>query len=96
VPDRGGASNARPCPHANIYSAQEQGELGHRFSKFEHAIWIARHCDGRYRNFNGQAFWARGYYVSTVGRNEKLIRKYLRNQEDQDRREDGQLNLMFE
>ena len=66
------------------------------FIKGKSAIWIARHCDGRCRNFTGQAFWARGYYVSTVGRDEKLIREYIRNQEEQDRREDGQMNLPFE
>ena len=66
------------------------------FIKGKSAIWIARHCDGRVRNFTGQAFWARGYYVSTVGRDEKLIREYIRNQEEQDRREDGQMNLPFD
>ncbi len=55
----------------------------------------SRYFDGRYRNFTGQSFWARGYYVSTVGRDEKLIREYIKNQEEQDRREDGQLNLPF-
>jgi putative transposase len=65
------------------------------FIKGKSAIWIARHCDGRSRNFTGQSFWARGYCVSTVGRDEKLIREYIRNQEEQDRREDGQMNLPF-
>jgi putative transposase len=65
------------------------------FIKGKSAIWIARHCDGRSRNSTGQSFWARGYYVSTVGRDEKLIREYIRNQEEQDRREDGQMNLPF-
>ncbi len=65
------------------------------FIKGKSAIWIARYFDGRYRNFTGQSFWARGYYVSTVGRDEKLIREYIKNQEEQDRREDGQLNLPF-
>ena len=66
------------------------------FIKGKSAIWIARHCEGRGRNFTGQSFWARGYYVSTVGRDEKLIREYIRNQEEQDRRDDGQMNLPFE
>jgi putative transposase len=34
-------------------------------------------------------FWARGYYVDTVGRNEEQIRKYIKMQEDADRREDS-------
>ncbi len=66
------------------------------FIKGKSAIWIARHCEGRGRNFTGQSFRARGYYVSTVGRDEKLIREYIRNQEEQDRRDDGQMNLPFD
>ena len=46
----------------------------------------------RKRNFVGQSFWARGYYVSTVGRDETVIREYIRNQEHEDERLD-QLNL---
>ncbi|GAG69777.1 unnamed protein product, partial [marine sediment metagenome] len=37
-------------------------------------------------NFTGQKFWARGYHVSTVGRDEEVIRNYIRHQEDEDRR----------
>ena len=33
------------------------------------------------RNFKGHSFWARGYYVSTVGLDEGKIRKYIQNQE---------------
>ena len=47
----------------------------------------------RKRNFVGQHFWARGYFVSTVGRDEEVIREYIRHQEQEDRRVD-QLNLM--
>jgi putative transposase len=47
---------------------------------------------GRRRNFTGQHFWARGYHVSTVGRDEAVIRAYIKNQEQEDRRLD-QLNL---
>ena len=46
----------------------------------------------RKRNFVGQHFWARGYYVSTVGRDEQAIREYIKNQEVEDRRLE-QLNL---
>ena len=45
------------------------------------------------RNFVGQHFWARGYFVSTVGRDEKVIREYIRRQEAEDRRQD-QLRLL--
>ena len=62
------------------------------YIKGKSAIWIARHYGGRKRNFSGQHFWARGYYVSTVGRDEATIREYIRRQEEEDRRRD-QLNL---
>ena len=45
---------------------------------------VARNFKGRQRNFNGEAFWARGYYVSTVGLDEELVREYIRNQEIND------------
>ena len=56
------------------------------YIKGKSAIAIARDVQGRARNFVGQSFWARGYFVSTVGRDEKLIREYIRNQEAEDRR----------
>ena len=43
---------------------------------------------GRPRNFVGQHFWARGYFVSTVGRDEQAIRTYIQEQEREDRRQD--------
>jgi putative transposase len=61
------------------------------YLKGKSAIWVARHY-GRKRNFSGQHFWARGYYVSTVGRDEAVIREYIRQQEAEDRRQD-QLRL---
>jgi len=45
------------------------------------------------RNFTGVTFWARGYYVSTAGREEKVVQDYIRRQEEQDRRLDQQLKL---
>jgi putative transposase len=56
------------------------------------AISIARQLKGRQRNFNGEAFWARGYYVSTVGLDEDTIKEYIRDQEKNDIHRD-QLNL---
>jgi putative transposase len=38
------------------------------------------------KNFVGQHFSARGYFVSTVGRDEAVIRAYIRNQEKEDER----------
>jgi len=47
---------------------------------------IARAHSGYKRNFTGQHFWARGYFVSTVGKDEEAVRKYIQNQEKEDRR----------
>lgn len=50
------------------------------FIKGKSAIHIARVYAGRRRNFVGQHFWARGYWVSTVGRNEAAVRRYIQDQ----------------
>jgi len=62
------------------------------FIKGKSAIHLARTFMGRRKNYTGQHFWARGYYVSTVGRDEATIREYIRTQEVEDRRLD-QLGL---
>jgi putative transposase len=62
------------------------------FIKGKSAIHIARNFGERRRNFVGQHFWARGYFVSTVGRDETVIRRYIRRQEVEDQRQD-QLSL---
>ena len=51
------------------------------YIKGKSAIHLARVYGERKRNFVGQHFWARGYFVSTVGRDEQMIREYIRNQE---------------
>ena len=56
------------------------------FIKGKSAIHIARNYLGHRRNFTGQQFWTRGYYVSTVGRDEATIREYIRSQEKEDKR----------
>jgi len=58
------------------------------YIKGKSAIHIARTYAGRKRNFVGQNFWARGYYVSTTGRDEDTIRNYIRKQEDSDKKID--------
>jgi len=62
------------------------------YIKGKSAIHLARVYSERKRNFTGQNFWARGYFVSTVGRDEELIRNYIRHQEQEDERLD-QLGL---
>ena len=63
------------------------------FIKGKSAIHIARIYTGRQRNYVGQHFWARGYFASTVGRDEQVIREYICHQQKEDRRID-QLRLM--
>ena len=62
------------------------------YIKGKSAIYIARTYAGKRRNFTGQSFWARGYFVSTVGRDEDTVRKYIQKQETFDKRLD-QLEL---
>ena len=62
------------------------------FIKDKSAISIVRTYTGRRKNFTGQSFWARGYYVSTVGRDEETMRNYIKHQEEGDKRID-QLDL---
>ena len=63
------------------------------FMKGKSAIAVARNFGGRTKNFTGQHFWARGYHVSTVGRDEDAIRQYIKKHEKEDKRLDQQLNL---
>ena len=56
------------------------------FIKGKSAIHIARVYAGRRRNFVGQHFWARGYWVSTVGKDEAVVRRYIQEQEKEDQR----------
>ena len=62
------------------------------YIKGKSAIHVARHCCKRERNYAGYHLWARGFFVDTVGRDEKRIREYLQEQEAEDRRLD-QLEL---
>jgi putative transposase len=62
------------------------------FIKGKSAIHLARVYGERKRNFVGQHFWARGYFVSTVGRDEAVVRAYIQKQEEEDKRLD-QLGL---
>ncbi len=58
------------------------------YIKGKSAIHLARVYGERKRNFVGQHFWARGFYVSTVGQDEPAVRKYIREQEEEDKRLD--------
>ena len=56
------------------------------YIKGKSAIQIARQFGGRQRNFTGESFWARGYFVSTVGLDEQMVRAYIRKQDAEDAR----------
>ena len=58
------------------------------YIKGKSAIAIARRFGGREINFTGEVFWARGYFVSTVGLDEEMVRAYMRKQEQEDERYD--------
>ncbi len=58
------------------------------FVKGKSAIHVARVYAGRRRSYVGQHFWARGYWVSTVGKNEAAVRRYIQEQEKEDKRLD--------
>ena len=56
------------------------------YMKGKSAIHIARTYLGQKKNYNGMHFWARGYFVSTVGTDEEIVRAYIRSQEKEDDR----------
>jgi REP element-mobilizing transposase RayT len=74
--------------HCHSAERAKRGQSESLYS-FDH---LARVYGERKRNFVGQHFWARGFFVNTVGRDEEAIRAYIRNQEREDQRLD-QLNL---
>ena len=62
------------------------------FIKGKSAIHVARHFLKRDRNYAGQRLWARGYFVDSVGRDTETIKRYIQQQESEDKRLD-QLEL---
>ena len=56
------------------------------YIKGKSAIHVARTCLGQKKNYGGMSFWARGYFVSTVGTDEDVVRTYIREQEKEDSR----------
>lgn len=62
------------------------------FLKGKSAIYVVRNFMGHCKNYGGQTFWARGYYVPTVGRDEKTIRECIQDQEEEEQKlEQGDL-----
>ena len=62
------------------------------FMKGKSAIYVARDFGNRRKNFTGEKFWARGYFVSTCGKDDEEVREYIKHQEQEDKRLD-QLKL---
>ncbi len=50
------------------------------YLKGKRAIMIFERFNKLRQNFKGHSFWARGYYISTVGLDEQIIRNYIKNQ----------------
>ena len=63
------------------------------YIKGKSAIYVARKYGERQKYFSGQHMWARGYFVSTVGLDEEVIRNYIRDQEKEDLKQDEQQQL---
>ena len=70
----------------------EYESLSHSKWECKYHVVFARVYGEKKRNFVGQHFWARGYFVSTVGRDEAVIREYIKRQEQEDNRLE-QMNL---
>ena len=60
------------------------------YIKGKSAIYVAIKYGERQKYFSGQHMWARGYFVSTVGLDEAVIRRYICDQEKEDLRQDEQ------
>lgn len=77
--------NASNCRTQHLLSRSVDGVV-HRFIKGKNAISIARRFMGRAKSFTGENFWARDYFVSTVGLDEEMVRAYIRHQGKGDER----------
>ena len=82
--DRGRASDARPCPHAHFRSAEIFRGGGDRLYQGGRVRSGSRRMSSAKRAISHK-FWARGYFVSTAGRDEETLRASIKSQELQDR-----------
>jgi len=91
---RGARGNSRPYRDHILISIPPKYSVAEviGYLKGKSSIWVAQNVERKLRNFLGHKFWARGYFVSTVGRDEEMIRAYIKNQEMADQRLD-QLQL---
>ncbi len=63
------------------------------YLKGKSAIHVARHVMKRERNYAGQSLWARGYFVDTTGRDTERTKRYIQEQDAEDRRLDQLVEL---
>src|SRR4029453_29002 len=61
------------CPYADILPPKYSVAQIIGYMKGKSSIWIAQNVERKIRNFLGHKFWARGYFVTTVGRDEEVI-----------------------
>lgn len=59
------------------------------FLKGKSAIKLHQEFGGRYKNYRGWNFWSRGYCVSTIGLDEEEVKRYVREQENFDKNNEG-------
>jgi hypothetical protein len=83
-----GAPDAGSCAHVDLDSAEAFGVIAD-------GVHERQECDSHRAGvcWAAQRFWARGYWVSTVGKNEAAVRRYIQEQEKEDQRLD-QMELM--
>ena len=55
------------------------------YLKEKSSTWIAQNVERKARNFLGHKLWARGYFVSTIGRNKGMTCAYIKNPEMADK-----------
>src|SRR6266436_5221058 len=91
-PSRRRPSHAGSRSHDDLDSTKICGLASGRIYQGQECDPLARVYGEKKRNFVGQHFWARGYFVSTVGRDEAVIREYIKRQEQEDNRLE-QMNL---
>ena len=91
MPDNRRKINVGPCTHLNQYPPQYSVSHIVGFLKGKTALYIAQKY-GRRRKFRGYHFWDPGYFASTLGMNEEVVRHYFQNQEKADKQAE-QLDL---
>src|SRR5262245_64590619 len=92
MPDRGRALDARSCAHVDINPAEVFGGRGDRVFEREELDLDCAKCRAQVAQFSEPQVLGQGYFVSTIGRDEEMIRAYIRNQEMADKQLD-QLQL---